>query len=120
FFLSGAVNTILSSPVELLKIKMQAQYGSTKNISTDAVVYKGPIDCAKHLIKEYGIRHGLFRGFWVTVMREIPGYAGFYTGFEFAKRRLTPPGSNPDSLSLSRLMLAGSVGGISYWLCCYP
>ncbi|KAF0527648.1 mitochondrial carrier [Gigaspora margarita] len=112
---AGAVNSVLSSPVELLKVKLQAQYGSNK-----VAQYKGPVDCAQQLIKEFGIRNGLFRGFWATVAREIPAYAGFYSGFEFAKRKLTPVGRSPDSLSPSKLMLAGSFGGICYWSCCYP
>ncbi|RIA99285.1 mitochondrial carrier [Glomus cerebriforme] len=115
---AGAINSVLSSPVELLKIKMQAQYGATAGSS--GLIYKGPIDCAKHLISEFGIRNGLFRGFWATVTREIPAYAGFYSGFEFAKRKLTSEGSSPDSLPPSKLMLAGSFGGFSYWICCYP
>ncbi|CAI2178996.1 9706_t:CDS:10 [Funneliformis geosporum] len=118
---AGLINSVLSSPVELLKIKMQAQYGSSKaKIGTGELIYKGPIDCARHLISEFGIRNGLFRGFWATVAREIPAYAGFYSGFEYFKRKLTPEGSNPDILPPSKLMLAGSFGGFSYWLCCYP
>ncbi|KAL1920624.1 uncharacterized protein VTP21DRAFT_1001 [Calcarisporiella thermophila] len=110
---AGAINSILASPVELLKVKLQGQYGGRK-------VYSGPIDCAKKLIAEAGIRRGLFRGFWATVARETPAYAGFYTGFEFMKRKLTPPGEDPSQLEPSRLMIAGACGGISYWLCCYP
>ncbi|CAG8501157.1 6051_t:CDS:2 [Diversispora eburnea] len=118
---AGAVNSILSSPVELLKIKMQAQYGSNKvSIGNSALIYKGPVDCARHLIREFGIRNGLFRGFWVTVAREIPAYAGFYSGFEFSKRKLTPDKGNPNDLPPSKLMIAGAFGGVSYWLCCYP
>ncbi|CAG8467420.1 9627_t:CDS:2 [Cetraspora pellucida] len=112
---AGVFNSVLSSPVELLKVKMQAQYGST-----EVSRYKGPIDCAQQLIKEFGIRNGLFRGFWATVAREIPGYAGFYGGFEFAKRKLTPVGSSPDNLPPTTLMLAGSFGGICFWSFCYP
>jgi len=116
---AGAINSVLSSPVELLKVKMQAQYGKA-TAGNSGLIYKGPIDCSKHLIREFGIRNGLFRGFWATVAREIPAYAGFYSGFEFAKRKLTPEGSSPDSLPPSKLMLAGSLGGCSYWICCYP
>ncbi|CAG8654495.1 9270_t:CDS:2, partial [Acaulospora colombiana] len=114
--IAGAVNSVLASPVELLKIKMQAQYGSTSS----GGLYKGPLDCAQHLIREFGIRNGLFRGFWATVFREIPAYGGFYSGFEFIKRKLTPEGTDPNSLPPSKLMVAGSFGGLSYWLCCYP
>lgn len=113
----GIVNAVLASPVELLKIKMQAQYGAGSTVR-----YSGPVDCARQLIKEHGIRHGLMRGYWITVIREIPGYAGFYAGFEGMKRYLTPAGENPATypLGLLSLMASGASGGVSYWFACYP
>lgn len=71
------------------------------------------------------------RGFWVTVAREIPAYAGFYAGFESTKRafqkwkfgydhrprhnhRPAPP------LPVWALLTSGAVGGIGYWTFCYP
>ncbi|KAI8639388.1 hypothetical protein BD408DRAFT_371879 [Parasitella parasitica] len=111
---AGVVNSILASPVELLKIKMQAQFGSK---SVDGKRYfTGPIDCAKYLIQRDGIAHGLFRGLWATIAREIPAYAGFYSGFEFTKRYLTQ-GQEADVL---QLMMSGAMGGVSYWVCSYP
>ncbi|KAG0067269.1 mitochondrial carrier [Linnemannia elongata] len=114
---AGIVNAVLASPVELLKIKMQAQYGAGSTVH-----YSGPVDCARQLIKEHGIRHGLMRGYWITVIREIPGYAGFYAGFEGMKRYLTPVGENPATypLGLLSLMASGASGGVSYWFACYP
>lgn len=111
------MNAVLASPVELLKIKMQAQYGAGSTVH-----YSGPVDCARQLIKEHGIRHGLMRGYWITVIREIPGYAGFYAGFEGMKRYLTPVGENPATypLGLLSLMASGASGGVSYWFACYP
>ncbi|CEP08946.1 hypothetical protein [Parasitella parasitica] len=111
---AGFVNSILASPVELLKIKMQAQFGSK---SVDGKRYfTGPIDCAKYLIQRDGIAHGLFRGLWATIAREIPAYAGFYTGFEATKRYLT----QGQEASVLQLMLSGATGGASYWVCSYP
>ncbi|KAF9164069.1 hypothetical protein DFQ26_001856 [Actinomortierella ambigua] len=114
---AGVVNAILASPVEMLKIKMQAQYGSGS-----AVRYKGPVDCARQLIREYGVKNGLMRGYWITVIREIPGYAGFYAGFEGMKRALTPDGEDSRTYphSLLTLMASGATGGVSYWFACYP
>ncbi|KAF7727807.1 hypothetical protein EC973_007038 [Apophysomyces ossiformis] len=111
---AGAVNSILASPVELLKIKMQAQFGKPGGQSR---YFTGPVDCAKYLIQQHGIGHGLLRGMWATVVREIPAYAGFYSGFEITKRQLVTPGKEANVL---QLMLSGAVGGIGYWICCYP
>ena len=62
--------------MELLKIRLQSQYHSVSilhpNQKTSKPLYSGPIDCAQQLIKNYGWRNGLFRGYWATVYREIP------------------------------------------------
>ncbi len=73
------------------------------------------------------------------MLREIPAYAAFYSGetytsltlcnqklttnplppgYEFTKRHL----SQPDLLGDGMLtyMTSGAMGGISYWLACYP
>ncbi|KAI8381093.1 mitochondrial carrier [Radiomyces spectabilis] len=114
---AGIVNSVLASPVELLKIKMQAQYGSASTGQTS--YYKGPIDCVKHLIRQHGFGNGfLLWGMSATVAREIPAYAGFYAGFETMRRTLTRDQQEP--ASVWQLMASGATGGISYWLACYP
>ncbi|RCI01099.1 hypothetical protein CU097_013422 [Rhizopus azygosporus] len=113
---AGIVNSVLASPVEMLKIKLQAQYGS----KTTAIgrYFTGPLDCARYLIQRDGVAHGLFRGLWATIVREIPAYAGFYTGFEMTKRYLTENGKR--EATVLELMAAGATGGVGYWLSCYP
>lgn len=113
---AGIVNSILASPVELLKIKMQAQFGS-KSVNGQRH-FSGPIDCAKYLIQRDGVSHGLFRGMYATILREIPAYAGFYAGFEATKRFLTK--DQKEEANIAQLMTAGAVGGIGYWTFCYP
>ncbi|KAI8876669.1 mitochondrial carrier [Backusella circina FSU 941] len=112
---AGIINSVLASPVELLKIKLQAQFGSSG--VNGGRHFTGPIDCAKYLIKRDGVAHGLFRGLYATLLREIPAYAGFYTAFEFTKRRITSPGQDA---SVLQLMTSGAAGGIGYWVSCYP
>ena len=81
----------------------------------------------------------------MTVAREIPAYAGFYTGetawgtcsksrllylgltrkipsgYEFTKRRLEKQTSGPFGPgSMLTYVTAGATGGICYWLACYP
>lgn len=113
---AGIINSILASPVELLKIKMQAQFGH-KSINGQKH-FTGPIDCAKYLIQRDGVAHGLFRGMWATIIREIPAYAGFYSGFEATKRYLTK--GQQEEANIFQLMAAGAVGGIGYWTFSYP
>ena len=66
-------------------------------------------------------------------MIKVPAYAGFYGGFEYAKRKLggsVPAhvhrqmhghhlyGQHGQSLPVSKLMFAGVFGGIMSWICC--
>ncbi|PWN89820.1 mitochondrial carrier [Acaromyces ingoldii] len=111
--MAGAANSVMASPVELFKIRMQAQYGSATDKKLRQV--------ARDLWAEAGFRRGVMRGFWITVLRETPAYAGFYGGFtkskELFQRKLYP---NEAQLPIWCLMASGSVGGICNWLACYP
>ncbi|KAJ2009921.1 hypothetical protein GGI04_000020 [Coemansia thaxteri] len=115
---AGAVNSILASPVELLKVRLQVQYSSA---ATGAALFRGPVHLAQHLVQQFGAR-GIMWGFWATVAREIPAYAAFYSGFEFAKRWFAQALANGDAskLGVVPLVCSGSVGGICYWTACYP
>jgi solute carrier family 25 carnitine/acylcarnitine transporter 20/29 len=52
---AGIVVSFVATPVEVLKARLQVQY------NTATALYTGPIDCAKQLLKENGIR-GLYKG----------------------------------------------------------
>eukprot|EP00127_Corallochytrium_limacisporum_P005622 Clim_evm1s210 gene=Clim_evmTU1s210 len=119
--MSGAVagvgNSILASPVELIKCRLQIQ--------TEALnpKYTGPIDCVKYIVKVEGPA-GIMKGFIATCLRELPAYAFFYGGFEFAKRSWAKLNGQdpmkPFDLPLWQTMLSGSVGGVGYWISSYP
>ncbi|THG99475.1 hypothetical protein EW145_g7259 [Phellinidium pouzarii] len=110
--MGGAVNSVLASPVEMFKVRMQGQYGAATDKRLRIVV--------SDMWRQWGFRKGIMRGFWVTVAREIPAYAGFYTGFEYAKRQFRERYPGPEGLPVWALLTSGSCGGISYWLACYP
>ncbi|KAI8324815.1 mitochondrial carrier [Martensiomyces pterosporus] len=115
---AGVVNSILASPVELLKVRLQTQYNTAAGGKT---VFRGPVPLAKYLVQQFGFR-GIMWGFWATVAREIPAYAAFYAGFEYTKRRFAQSLTDGDAskLGVVPLMLSGSVGGVSYWTASYP
>lgn len=121
--MAGAVNSVLASPVEMLKIRMQAQYGKPNDKRLREVIGE--------LWREWGFKKGILRGFWVTVAREIPAYAGFYAGFEYTKRAFQKWKFGSDHrprhnhlpqppLPVWALLTSGAVGGIGYWTFCYP
>jgi len=122
--MAGTAQAALASPVEMFKVRMQAQYGRKGDLGTKTL---GQV--ASEMWKDYGFRQGVMRGYWITVAREIPAYAAFYTGFEWSKRsisaRLNPHLSSsslakPEPLPVWALLLSGSVGGLGYWTACYP
>ncbi|EUC62494.1 ornithine transporter 1 [Rhizoctonia solani AG-3 Rhs1AP] len=108
--MAGAVNSILASPVEMFKVRMQGQYGAKGDKKLSKVFWD--------MWRDYGFKKGVMRGFWATVAREIPAYAGFYTGYEFAKRQFRSKYGN--QVPVWGLLASGSCGGICYWLSCYP
>lgn len=67
--MAGAANAILASPVEMFKVRMQGQYGAATDQRLSAVFLD--------MWRTWGLRKGVMRGYWVTVVREIPAYAGF-------------------------------------------
>ncbi|KZT69708.1 mitochondrial carrier [Daedalea quercina L-15889] len=108
--LAGVANAILASPVEMFKVRMQGQYGMPGDKRLRAVM--------NEMWREWGFRKGVMRGYWVTVAREVPAYAGFYTAFEFSKRKFVQ--RYGDQIPVWALLASGSTGGIAYWLACYP
>ncbi|KAF9476878.1 mitochondrial carrier [Pholiota conissans] len=108
--MAGVANAILASPVEMFKVRMQGQYGAATDKRLSAVMAE--------MWRDWGFRKGIMRGYWVTVAREIPAYAGFYAAFEFSKRKFSAKyGSD---IPVWALLASGSTGGIAYWLSCYP
>ncbi|KAF9045134.1 mitochondrial carrier domain-containing protein [Panaeolus papilionaceus] len=108
--MAGAANAILASPVEMFKVRMQGQYGAATDKKLRAVV--------GDMWRDWGFKKGIMRGYWVTVAREIPAYAGFYAAFEFSKRKFSQHYGK--DLPVWALLASGSTGGIAYWLSCYP
>ncbi|KAH9946445.1 mitochondrial carrier [Amylocystis lapponica] len=108
--MAGAINAILASPVEMFKVRMQGQYGAASDKRLRVIM--------SEMWSQWGLRKGIMRGYWVTVAREIPAYAGFYTAFEFSKRQFSK--TYGTQLPVWALLASGSTGGIAYWLACYP
>ena len=52
----------------MFKVRMQGQYGSPGDKRLRAVV--------SDMWRDWGFKKGIMRGYWVTVAREIPAYAG--------------------------------------------
>merc|ERR1712142_718402 len=70
--LSGVLTTIITAPGERIKCLLQIQSGN----SPADVKYKGPVHCAREVLREGGVR-SLFRGTGATLLRDVPA-SGMY------------------------------------------
>lgn len=104
--LAGAVQSIISSPIELAKTRLQIQ-----GESGGRALYKGPVDCLRQLLRVEGFR-GAFRGLGSTILRDAPGFGVYFASYE---QMLRAGASGPASL-----MAAGGLAGVFSWMACYP
>ncbi|KAK4278029.1 hypothetical protein QN277_015929 [Acacia crassicarpa] len=65
---------VIVTPFEVVKIRLQQQ----KGLSPDLLKYKGPVHCARMIIKEEGV-FGLWAGAAPTVMRNGTNQAAMFT-----------------------------------------
>ncbi|RKP23261.1 mitochondrial carrier domain-containing protein, partial [Syncephalis pseudoplumigaleata] len=115
--MSGIVLAFILCPVELVKIRMQVQYGDGRSTARP---YAGVAECAIHTLRTEGIR-GLYRGMNMTLLREIPSSAAYFGVYEGIKawlmRRHADTRTSPPLLDL---FIAGGLAGQAAWLVCYP
>ncbi|KIW07769.1 uncharacterized protein PV09_01695 [Verruconis gallopava] len=114
---SGAFTSILLTPIELVKCKMQVPVDSASGITR--------LPSASVIISTVYRHHGIF-GFWHgqlgTLIRETGGSAAWFGSYEGVKatlrkwRELSPS----DSLPVQDQMLAGAAAGMSYNFLFYP
>ncbi|XP_030062396.1 mitochondrial carnitine/acylcarnitine carrier protein [Microcaecilia unicolor] len=111
--LSGVFTTVIMAPGERIKclLQIQATSGATK--------YAGPIDCAKQLYQEAGIR-GIYKGTVLTLMRDVPASGMYFMTYEWLKNVLTPEGRSPGDLSIPRVLFAGGMAGVFNWAVAIP
>jgi solute carrier family 25 carnitine/acylcarnitine transporter 20/29 len=111
---AGALSCFVACPVELIKTRLQIQYGAH-----DREAFRGPLDATIRIANRRGIK-GLFRGMSATLYREIPGYGGQFFLYEWLKRLMTKTGESTSDLGPGPLILAGGSAGIFGWALSYP
>jgi ornithine carrier protein len=119
---SGAFTSLLLTPIELVKCKMQVPVSSTAK-------QPGPLSIIATVFRHHGIL-GLWRGQLGTLIRETGGSAAWFGSYEavsalFRKHssaRLAASGSKAEvePLPLYQQMLAGASAGASYNFIFYP
>ncbi|KAF9462138.1 mitochondrial carrier [Collybia nuda] len=108
--LAGLTSSIVATPVELLKVKLQLQ--SQKSVADRQ--FKGPIDCARKIIRTQG-----FLGMWSGFTGSLAFRSNFFwmfLSFEALMRNFSRLAGTPYELSTgSANFLSGGLGAFAFW-----
>lgn len=112
---TGALQSLILSPVELLKIRLQLQQNPKPGLGTN----KGPIELAKTILKAEGLR-GIYRGLTITVLRDAPAHGLYFWTYEYMREKLHPGCRKSGQENLRTMLVAGGLAGVASWISCYP
>ncbi|KAI8980491.1 mitochondrial carrier domain-containing protein [Pilobolus umbonatus] len=121
---SGAIASLVLTPVELVKCKLQVQIGT--HSVTNGVRFTGPFHVVRHILATYG-PSGFYRGYIATLLRETGGGAFWFGAYEYcclqfikAHRLSTGEDITKKDLSPLQLMAGGAIGGMAYNASLFP
>ncbi|KAL6874694.1 hypothetical protein ACP4OV_013359 [Aristida adscensionis] len=114
---TGALQTLILSPVELVKIRLQLEAAGHKRRRPAG--HHGPVDMARDILRREGLR-GIYRGLTVTALRDAPAHGVYFWTYEYARERLHPGCRRNGDESLATMLVAGGLAGVASWVCCYP
>lgn len=119
---SGLCSTLIVTPVELVKCKMQVQQGTG--------TYRSSADCLRQLLHNNGLK-GIFQGNVVTMSREVSGNVSQFVSYELIKdyffghkspfRSQSNEGQSKKPVELSgwQAMVCGGFAGLNGWFWSY-
>lgn len=118
---TGAIQSLILSPVELVKIRLQLQkpHDNISSSSSVTIHNKGPIDVAKKIFRQEGLR-GMYRGLTITVLRDAPAHGWYFCTYEYMREKLHPGCRISGQETVKTMLVAGGVAGVASWICCYP
>lgn len=111
---AGVTNSIVSGPVEHIRIRLQTQpHGAAR-------IYVGPWDCTRKIIRYAGI-FGLYQGQVVTLLREFHGYGVWFATYEYlVKQAMQRMQKKRNELPNWMIALCGGLAGETLWLLSHP
>lgn len=110
---AGLSQSIVICPMEHLKCRLQVASGSS---------YSGPLHVMSDILATNGIR-GLYRGWYSTLWREVPGFAFYFGFYDYMKNRINARLRKYDPNHDHHWMTSAVAGGISgsiSWFLIYP
>jgi solute carrier family 25 carnitine/acylcarnitine transporter 20/29 len=104
--LSGGIISLLVAPMERIKARLQVQYSGSS---------AGVIETTKQVIKETGLRQGLYRGWMATAFCRMSNWA-YFGSYAYISKIVNPSGEK----TMATSVLSGGLAGVCYWFSCYP
>ncbi|EME78204.1 uncharacterized protein MYCFIDRAFT_72685 [Pseudocercospora fijiensis CIRAD86] len=107
---AGLTNTLLSAPIEHVRIRLQTQpHGAGR-------LYNGPLDCIRKLGGA-----GLYRGTSVTLLREAQAYGFWFLTFEYLMNQDVKRNNYlRKEVATWKVALYGGLAGEMLWIASYP
>lgn len=107
----GFFYSLIVSPMELFRIKMQVK---------GEISYNSSVDAAVKIYKSQGLR-GVFFGYNSTAVREIIGSGVWLGVYESCVRtQLSKHNNNRKEIPMWKIVLCGSIGGVAMWSTVFP
>jgi mitochondrial ornithine carrier protein len=122
---SGAFTSILLTPIELIKCKMQVPLPSSSlasDLGYQTTKPPGPLTLIRTIFQKQGIL-GFWHGQLGTLIRETGGSAawfGSYEGVKLGFLRYDKSLQNPKDIKIWQQLLAGATAGMAYNFVFYP
>ncbi|PLW13083.1 hypothetical protein PCANC_05731 [Puccinia coronata f. sp. avenae] len=119
---AGVGNSIISGPVEHIRIRLQtASSPPSSSSSSQPNAFRGPLDALTKIIRSDGVLRGLYCGQLITIAREFHGYGMYFMGYEWlVGRHMQTHGCSRAEVGTGWAMLYGAGAGYSMWLSSYP
>ncbi|XP_011407770.1 PREDICTED: mitochondrial basic amino acids transporter-like [Amphimedon queenslandica] len=121
----GAVQSLVCSPMELVKIQMQLKdVGVVRSAD-----YRRSTMEFKNIKRQGGIMWGVYRGFWITTVRDTTGFAFYFCSYHtirvqvlntFYQEEKESGEMTIEKLPWQILGLAGGTAGCISWAVNYP
>ena len=119
--LVGGIQTFITAPTELCKTYLQMQgIGEKRQLFklSKTAIYKNAFDCVIKIYNQRGM-HAIYRGFYITLARELPSFGSYFTSFKWFCEKLSPTGKEAD-MKVWKLLIAGGCAGTIGWVFTYP
>jgi len=104
----GIICAIINTPFERVKVVMQ---------SAECDAFASPLECAQKLVQQDGLFNALYRGFGVTVLREIPGTYVYFQAYETISAAISGLAGVPSWVAP---LIGGAMAGAAGWISIYP